>query len=129
MPLQATPLEVGPLEFSAASHQIIEGRELAIGDESELKIGQRLRVTDFKHVTEAFEEGEISFHSGWIFHRAGANHTADMRRVMTIIYMDKNMKLKKPENENQQIDWDTWCPGAGIDEVIDTSLNPILFNY
>jgi ectoine hydroxylase-related dioxygenase (phytanoyl-CoA dioxygenase family) len=35
IPLQATPLEMGPLEFSAGSHRIVEGRELAIGDESE----------------------------------------------------------------------------------------------
>ena len=35
IPLQATPLEMGPLEFSASSHRIVEGRELAIGDESE----------------------------------------------------------------------------------------------
>jgi ectoine hydroxylase-related dioxygenase (phytanoyl-CoA dioxygenase family) len=35
IPLQATPLELGPLEFSAGSHQIVEGRDLEIGDESE----------------------------------------------------------------------------------------------
>src|SRR6476659_3993864 len=28
IPLQATPLQLGPLEFSAGSHQVIEGREL-----------------------------------------------------------------------------------------------------
>ena len=120
---------MGPLEFSAASHQIVEGRELAIGDESEQKITQRLKVTDFEHIVEPFEKGEISFHSGWIFHRAGANLTNEMRLVMTIIYMDKDMKLKKEENQHQQVDWDTWCPGAGIDEVIDSPLNPVLFSY
>ena len=36
-------------------------------------IQQNLRVTDFKHVIEPFDAGEISFHSGWVFHRAGAN--------------------------------------------------------
>ncbi|RYF72666.1 MAG: phytanoyl-CoA dioxygenase, partial [Cytophagaceae bacterium] len=35
IPLQAVPLEMGPLEFSAGSHQIVEGRELSIGDDSE----------------------------------------------------------------------------------------------
>jgi ectoine hydroxylase-related dioxygenase (phytanoyl-CoA dioxygenase family) len=47
IPLQATPLQLGPLEFSAGSHQVIEGRELEIGDESETAMQQRLRVTDF----------------------------------------------------------------------------------
>jgi hypothetical protein len=50
-----------------------------------------------------------------------------MRAVMTVIYMDKNMKLKNPENDNQQLDWDTWCPGAKIGEVIDTEINPVIF--
>lgn len=129
MPLQATPLEMGPLEFSAGSHKIVEGRELEIGDESEVAIQQKLRVTDFKHVIEAFESGEISFHSGWVFHRAGANKTEQMRKVMTIIYMDKDMVLKQPENENQVNDWNTWCPGAKVDEIIGTHLNPLLFSY
>jgi ectoine hydroxylase-related dioxygenase (phytanoyl-CoA dioxygenase family) len=127
MPLQATPLELGPLEFSAGSHQIVEGRELAIGDESEIVIQQRLRVTDFKHVIEPFDLGEISYHSGWVFHRAGANVTNQMRKVMTIIYMDKNMKLKNPDNKNQINDWNTWCPGAEIGKEIDTALNPVLY--
>ncbi len=128
MPLQATPLSMGPLEFSAGSHAIVEGRELAISDHSELVIEKKLRVTDFKHVVEAFDLGEISFHSGWVFHRAGANTTDEMRKVMTIIYMDKDMRLKKPENENQINDWHTWCPGATIDEIIDTPLNPVVYS-
>jgi ectoine hydroxylase-related dioxygenase (phytanoyl-CoA dioxygenase family) len=127
IPLQATPLELGPLEFSAGSHQIVEGRELEIGDESEAIIQQKLRVTDFKHVIEGFDVGEISFHSGWVFHRAGANTTNYMRKVMTVIYMDKDMVLKNPENKNQMNDWHTWCPGATIGEVINTPINPILY--
>lgn len=126
IPLQATPLEMGPLEFSAGSHQIVEGRELAIGDESELVMQKRLKVTDFKHIIEPFDLGEISFHSGWVFHRAGANTSEKMRKVMTIIYMDRNMKLKTPENENQVNDWHTWCPGAIPGQVINTPLNPVL---
>lgn len=128
IPLQKTPLEMGPLEFSAASHQIQKGRELMIGDDSERIIGDSLKVSDFDHVIEAFDIGEISFHSGWIFHRAGANVSNETRKVMTIIYMDQDMHLKKPKNENQLQDWHTWCPGAEIGKVIDTPLNPVLFN-
>ena len=127
IPLQATPLELGPLEFSAGSHQIVEGRDLEIGDESETIIQQKLKVTNFEHVIEAFDLGEVSFHSGWIFHRAGANTTNEMRKVMTVIYMDKDMILKNPENKNQINDWNTWCPGATIGEVINTALNPIVY--
>ena len=127
IPLQATPLELGPLEFSAGSHQIVDGRELEIGDESETAIQQKLRVTDFRHVIEPFNAGEISFHSGWVFHRAGANITDEMRKVMTIIYMDKDMKLKQPENKNQINDWNTWCPGTAVGEIINSPINPVLY--
>ena len=127
IPLQEVKLEMGPLEFSAGSHQITEGRELSISDESEEKIRQKLRVTDFPHIVEPFDLGEVSFHSGWVFHRAGANQTDKTRKVMTVIYMDKDMILKEPENDNQRNDWETWCPGAIIGEEIDTPLNPVLF--
>ena len=127
IPLQEVSLEMGPLEFSAGSHKIVEGRELSISDESEAVIQQKLRVTDFKHIIEPFDLGEVSFHSGWIFHRAGANKTLESRKVMTVIFMDSNMLLQAPENENQQKDWEVWCPGAKVGEVIDTYLNPVIF--
>lgn len=127
IPMQATPPAMGPLEFSAKSHRLHGGRELQISDDSERIISQKLRLGDFEQVVEPFELGEVSFHSGWIFHRAGANTTDRMRQVMTVIYMDKEMRLKQPENPNQQADWERWCPGARVGEVIDTPLNPVLF--
>ncbi len=127
IPLQKTPLEMGPLEFSAGSHEILDGRELSISDDSEAQIAKRLKVTDFKHVIEPFDAGEISFHSGWVFHRAGANTTGNMRKVMTVIYMDKNMTLKEPSNEGQKNDWETWCPGAKVGEIINSPINPVLY--
>ena len=78
-------------------------------------------------IIEPFDIGEVSFHSGWVFHRAGANKTNNTRKVMTIIYIDKNMHLKAPENDGQQKDWDTWCPGVKIGEIIDSPLNPVLY--
>lgn len=127
IPLQETPLTMGPLEFSAGSHEIMDGRELSISDDSEKLIQDRLKITDFEHIIEPFDSGEISFHSGWVFHRAGANTTQEVRKVMTIIYMDKDMKLIKPTNDGQQNDWETWCPGTKIGEIINSPLNPILF--
>ncbi len=127
IPLQATPLEMGPLEFSAGSHQMVEGRVLKISDDSEAQIQERLRVTDFEHVIEPFDIGEVSFHSGWVFHRAGANSADAVRKVMTVIYMDKDMRLKAPENSGQQNDWQSWCPGAEVGAIIDTPLNPVLY--
>jgi ectoine hydroxylase-related dioxygenase (phytanoyl-CoA dioxygenase family) len=129
IPLQETGLELGPLEFSAGSQQLQEGRTLKISDDSEMVIQKKLTLNDFKKIVEPFDVGEVSFHNGWVFHRAGSNQTNKMRSVMTVIYMDKDMRLKEPANENQQADWDTWCPGATIGDVINTPINPILFEY
>lgn len=128
IPLQETPLAMGPLEFSARSHLLNKGRGLKISDESEKQIERLLREEGFPHIIEPFELGEVSFHSGWLFHRAGPNTTGRMRQVMTMIYMDKDMRLKAPENDNQQADWEAWCPGAKVGEVVDTPLNPVLYS-
>jgi len=127
IPLQATGMEWGPLEFSSGSHQMRAGRDLKISDESQQRLDQQLIDEGYEHVAEPFELGEVSFHSGWLFHRAGPNMTDKMRKVMTIIYMDKLMRLKNPENENQVNDWNSWCPGAEIGKQIDTPINPIVY--
>ncbi len=127
IPLQAVPLEMGPLEFSAQSFKLTTGRDKEISDESQQLLRASLEKEGYEHVSEAFDIGEVSFHKGWLFHRAGANNTDEMRGVMTIIYMDKNMKLKRPENENQLADWNTWCPNSEVGQLIDTPINPILY--
>ncbi len=119
---------MGPLKFSAKSHHFSEGRNLKISDESEEKIRTRLAEQNFEKVQEPFEIGEVSFHYGWTFHRAGPNVTVNPRNVMTIIYMDHEMRLKEPENENQRLDRDTFCPGVRTGERIDTELNPVLYH-
>lgn len=127
IPLQETPLEMGPLEFSSESFKLTTGRDKEIGDESQQILKETLAREGFEHVVEPFDLGEISFHKGWLFHRAGANNTDQMRSVMTMIYMDKDMVLKQPENKNQLLDWETWCPGAEVGKQIDTPINPVLF--
>ncbi len=127
IPLQETTLEMGPLAFSMGSHQLEIGRNLAIGDESEAYLQQALVKAELPELETPFDLGEVSFHSGWTFHHAGANVTDKCREVMTIIYMDKDMKLAAPTNENQLADWRQWCPGVEIGNLIDSPLNPILY--
>jgi ectoine hydroxylase-related dioxygenase (phytanoyl-CoA dioxygenase family) len=127
VPLQATPLEMGPLAFSARSHRVQMGRDLEISDESETKISKLLLEQKLPQDETSFDLGEVSYHYGWTFHRAGANKSAAPRKVMTVIYMDVDMRLQQPKNKNQQADWDTWCPGATVGEPIATPLNPVLY--
>ena len=37
------------------------------------------------------------------------------------------MRLKAPDNDKQQADWQRWCPGARVGEIVDTPKNPVLF--
>ena len=75
-----------------------------------------------------FDLGEVSFHAGWTFHRAGANSTDRPREVMTIIYMDEDMRLVSPKNKNQLADMERWCPGVQVGEVVASPLNPVLYS-
>ena len=126
IPLQATPIELGPLAFSVGSHAIEQGRELGISDDSEKKIGFNLR--NFPFDEGPFDLGEVSFHSGWTFHRASPNTSDRPRAVMTIIYMEDGIKLIQPKHRNHQADWDSWMPGAKVGEVVQSPLNPVLYH-
>jgi hypothetical protein len=126
VPLQDTPLEMGPLAFSPGSHRVEIGRDLEISDRSQTVVERALRAAGLGQFEEPFELGEVSFHAGWTFHRAGPNRTGRVREVMTVIYMDADMRLAAPRNANQQADRDAWCPGAKVGEVIATPLNPVL---
>ena len=128
VPLHAVPNEMGPLAFSAGSQQMTYGRDLEISDASEAKLADALERSDCTYVQQPFDLGEVSFHLGWTYHKAGPNMTAAPRRIMTVIYMDEQMTLKQPENSNQQLDWETWCPGAEVGQIVDTPINPVLFS-
>ena len=127
IPLQAVPRELGPLAFYAGSHRVGFGRDLEIGDESERVITANLEAHGFPIVDEPFELGEVSFHLGWTFHKAGPNRSQQPRSVMTIIYMDRDMRLIEPTNEAQRRDREQWCPGAVVGERIATPKNPEIY--
>jgi len=127
IPLQAVPQDMGPLAFFAGSHKTSLGRDLPISDESEARITAAMEAQGFPIVDEPFALGDVSFHGGWLFHRAGPNVSTTPRSVMTVIYMDADMRLAAPTNTMQQNDWERWCPGAVVGKVIDTPFNPILW--
>jgi ectoine hydroxylase-related dioxygenase (phytanoyl-CoA dioxygenase family) len=128
IPLHAVPLENGPLSFSIGSQRIKIGRDLEISDESEKKIDEQLKLSNLPIDETPFDLGEVSFHLGYTFHRAGPNKLPRSREVMTIIYIDRDMRLAEPKNKNQQSDWDGWCPGAKIGEIINSPLNPVIYS-
>ena len=125
VPLQATPLELGPLVFSEKSHRLQVGRDLEISDESEMTLKQALE--SFRAENSPYDLGDVSFHAGWTFHRAGANSTGRPREVMTIIYMDENIHLTAPKNKNHVKDIERWAPGLATGDVLASPLNPVIW--
>ncbi|MGH6656799.1 MAG: phytanoyl-CoA dioxygenase family protein [Actinocrinis sp.] len=127
LPLQETPLAMGPLAFARGSHNFAHGRDLPICDESEARLKRILAERDFEDVVEPFALGDASFHRGWTFHHAGPNRGTVPRRVMTVIYLDADIRIAEPVNDAQVRDRD-WMPGAEVGQVPETPLNPVLFD-
>lgn len=125
IPLQDTPLDMGPLGFSERSHTVAAGRDLSISDQSERLIDEALSGAGLPYVEEPFARGDVSFHYGWTFHRAGGNQTDRAREAMTIIYMDVDMRMKAADNEHQKPE--IWCPGVEVGGIIDTPVTPVLY--
>ena len=127
VPLQAVPREMGPLAFSVGSHRFDSGRDLEISDESERKIQDALAAANLPLDESPFDLGEVSFHYGWTFHRAGPNTTRRPRAVMTIIYIEDGIRLIEPTNRNQVGDIEAWMKGTKVGGVVETDLNPVLY--
>jgi len=127
IPLQKTSMEMGPLAFAEKSHTVEIGRDLEISDESEALMTAQLK--QFAVNETSFDLGEVSFHAGWLFHRAGPNVSGKPRKVMTMIYMDNGQRIVEPRNTYQQADWEVWLSSQPIGGPADGPLNPLLFTY
>ncbi|MGB0920713.1 MAG: phytanoyl-CoA dioxygenase family protein [Alphaproteobacteria bacterium] len=127
IPLQAVPSNMGPLAFAKGSHKLNDGpgRELAISDESEEVLGEMLKECETDNTP--FDLGEVSFHAGWTYHRADPNQTDNTRGAFTIIYMDKDIRLKEAQHQNQMFDMAIWTPGLQAGDLAATPINPVLY--
>ncbi|MCS6824593.1 MAG: phytanoyl-CoA dioxygenase family protein [Cytophagaceae bacterium] len=127
IPLQETPMQMGPLAFAHKSHLVDLGRTIEIGDESEKILAETIKKQNFEYTNTPFDLGEVSYHRGWTLHNAGPNVSDKPRKVMTIIYMDKDMRMKMPENRHQLEDWEKWLSLVKVGEVCAGPTNPILY--
>jgi len=119
IPLVPISMEMGPVAFSPGSHKIKNCRDLIISDESETKIQKMMDDIGVAYGVSAFDLGEVSFHYGWTFHRADENKTNIAREVMTIIYMDIDMRITRND--------EPWCPGTKPGEIPNNHKNFIIY--
>lgn len=127
IPLQETPVELGSLAFARGSHRFESGRDLPISDESERELQRELAGQGFETDEAPYAAGDASFHLGWTFHRAGPNSSTVARRAMTMIYIDADIAVTEPTNDNRRADLDAFMPGTAIGATPDTELNPVLY--
>ncbi|GAB3707892.1 phytanoyl-CoA dioxygenase family protein [Spirosoma flavus] len=128
IPLQDTPMEMGPLAFAEGSQHVEIGRDIEISDESEKLLAEALQKENFNVHDTPFELGEVSYHAGWTFHRAGPNVSGKPRKVMTMIYMDKDQTIVKPRNQYQIADHETWLNSLPIGSTPQDEMNPVLYS-
>ncbi|MBC3784915.1 phytanoyl-CoA dioxygenase family protein [Spirosoma utsteinense] len=129
IPLQETPMEMGPLAFAEGSQHVEIGRDIEISDDSEAILASELQKQNFSLNNTPFDLGEVSFHAGWTFHRAGPNLSETPRKVMTMIYMDKDQVITAPRNRFQVADHAKWLANVPVGNHPQDALNPVLFSY
>jgi ectoine hydroxylase-related dioxygenase (phytanoyl-CoA dioxygenase family) len=127
VPLQAVPEEMGPLGFFARSQTVAFGRDLGVAGQSQERVDASLAQHSFAFVEGAYDLGDVSFHLGWTFHRAGPNRSSAPRIVMTMIYMDADMKLAQSLDPVQASHRARWCPGSVPGATVATSKNPLIY--
>jgi len=127
IPLQATPMNMGPLGFAVGSQKMEFGRDLEISDTSEQQIQDALAKANFALDDSPFDLGEVSYHLGWNYHRAGPNTSDKPRKVMTIIYIDQDMRVIEPRHNAHKSDLREWLPGLKPGDLAASPLNPVLY--
>ncbi|MDB6169483.1 MAG: Phytanoyl-CoA dioxygenase [Verrucomicrobia bacterium] len=127
IPLQAVPQEMGPLAFARGSHRFEAGRELGISDESEERIGRSMKEQNYPLDDSPFDLGEVSFHYGWTFHRAGRNVSNQPRAVMTIIYMDEDIRLVEPTTKAREGDRAVFASDVEVGQVMNGRMTPVIY--
>lgn len=129
IPLQPTPMEMGPLAFAEGSQHVEIGRDIEISDASEKILADELYQQNFPLHDTPFDLGEVSYHAGWTFHRAGPNVSDRPRKVMTMIYMDMDQVVVPPRNKFQVADHAKWLDNIPVGSHPKDDLNPVLFSY
>ncbi len=127
-PLVSIQRDMGPLQFVSKSHKEGYLGDFPISDESERYFQDLLeeRGLDISENPE-MNAGDASFHHGWTLHRALANISSEMREVMTIIYFADGTRVLRSDSELHAGEIDAWLPGLQAGNLVDTSLNPVVY--
>jgi len=121
---------VGSMAFVAGSHRLGHVSGESISDESDREVAALIAEQGLEVETHGpLRAGDATFHSGWTLHSAGPNPTADMRPVMTVIYVADPMVVAAPRNPYQEFDRRVWLAGTPVGSEVGGELNPRIWPH
>jgi Phytanoyl-CoA dioxygenase (PhyH) len=127
MPLVDISLDMGMLTFASGSHKNGLVFDEKISDESDGQYKKYIREHRFPVVRPAgMLAGDASWHYGSTIHCAPANDSANMREVMTIIYMADGARVTEPKNKWQADDLEKWLMGLPPGRLAASEMNPAI---
>ena len=127
MPLQDTPLEMGPIQFASGSHRDGFLGQHIISDESETVFDNFIREKDYPLWQRSMRAGDATFHYGWTVHGATANRTDRMREAMIVTYYEDGTRVDELSNPSRVGDAEHFLGGRHTGEVADSDLNTVVY--
>jgi ectoine hydroxylase-related dioxygenase (phytanoyl-CoA dioxygenase family) len=119
MALEDVSIDMGSLYFYSGTH--------------DAKMKEYVDIFNNPHMPDSLQKkniirislnaGDVTFHSGLIFHGAGNNQTNILRKGMTIIYVSDGNTFNDSDERNAT---HTSCIGLKHGEIIDTQYTPII---
>lgn len=127
LPLNGVEERMGPMRFATGSHRGGNRGDLAISEAVDNRLAQLIEERGWPVASPSLAVGDATFHAGGTIHSAGANKSASMREILTIIYYAAGTCVATPQNDNQRADLQAFFPGKSPGEVANTALNPMLY--
>jgi len=128
VPLQATPVEMGPLAFArgAGTWRLVADVEFdKHGTSYDRGVSDAFRTGGVAVEDGPFAAGDVSFHSAHCFHTAGANRTTAPRMVLATTYFADGVRVV-PAPTMVSGNWRKFIPGAEPGAVVASDRNPVL---
>jgi ectoine hydroxylase-related dioxygenase (phytanoyl-CoA dioxygenase family) len=128
MPLVDVPAVPGSMTFASGTHRMGLLGEIGISDKTHQNFDDLVAERGLTLETHgALRAGDATFHAGWTLHNAGANPTAQMRAVMTVIYFADGARVGTIDHPYQQYDLDKWLRPCQPGDLAAGELNPVLY--
>ena len=125
LPLVDVSPAMGSMQFVSGSHKGDHRTSHKISERSEAAYQQ---LIDDRGLNVAgpfpFRAGDVTFHAGWVMHRAPGNATSKMREAMSISWFADGARLA--EGKDEEWDW-RWFPDQKPGELAGGSLTPIVY--